>query len=247
MQSKVVRGIWRAATFALSDDKELVLPSNFQVCRSWGELSDSCNTASLIACYQEVFRESWDEWHPAEEIQERMMEELQPPAAISLMLKDGQVVGFCWGQVLGQSGVIRSVRRARTFSNFSQHDWQIVELALRQVLKGQPVLFMHELGILEQARGGIQPVQFLVGHVFEMGYQIGIHSAVWWTAIHSRAYDLSLNIGFDGVAQIGDFIFIYTPDFVPILKAIKHFDERQAFRLFLRSSREVKKGDAKVA
>lgn len=241
-----IRGIWeREAKEVMARGKESMRdfeppPEGFRVFSSWEELKESGLVDSLIKCYQEVFRESWGEEHRYEDVERRLREELRESAAVALMLKDDEVVGFSWGQALSPEGVMEVIREAPTLQEFAEEEWEKVEAVVRE--SGNTIFYLSELGILKEARGGIEPLRGLVRPLFVKAQAEGVDSALAWTATHSQAYGLGRLIGFEVVAQFGDIVFIRLPrsNLEALLPVLGRASDKELLRLLVEASKTLK-------
>jgi len=244
MNYNLFRLAWRIGTWGTSFRKIVPIPSNFRVYHSFSALEESGLIYSLLLAYQTVFSNSsaWQEDYSFDEIRAKLRRQLTGMAAISLMLNyGGSVTGFCWGQVISVKEIVNECKSSISFAAFDTPIWEELQKTLSTHFSQSKILFIHELGILKDYRGGGAPIQFLIRPVLEVGRQNECKDLLWWTNPKSNAYALSKIAGLTPLFKANNIVFMHTSQYYPLLSVLTHYDAKQ-IELFLEKVTMKKRG-----
>lgn len=119
-----------------------------------------------------------------------------------MMDAQNTVTGFCWGQITTIEQVVLDCQEAISFSSFNENDRKKLSEQLKKHIPTKNIVFIHELGILPEHRSGMEPLQFLVRPIFELGNKNETKQLLWWTSKRSEAYTLSFLFGMENLRAI---------------------------------------------
>jgi hypothetical protein len=187
---------------------------------------------SLLLAYCQVFSEPpWQERHQPEKVLAKLKRELSGnPARLVVMLGDktNPVAGFCWGSVISPQEIPDRIIQAR-FENVEEG--KVNTEKLLKLLGEKPILYIDELAVLSPFRRKIAPIQFLLRPLLELGWQAGICQALFWTSASSKIRPLATYMGFYPLTKIEDLVFMFNPDFLPLLKIAQNLDSKRIARI----------------
>ncbi|PCJ43417.1 MAG: hypothetical protein COA71_00660 [SAR86 cluster bacterium] len=160
------------------------------------ELSDEI-IQSLAKCYAQVFNESWGESWTIEsattEIKNCINCEEQYLPLMSLLFREGEVVGFSWGFVLEKDS-LNLESKPFSSSELQRHDCiKVASYWLDEVAKKQKLISIRELGVLKDYRHDKTP--YLCLPIFEKAKSLDCMVGFLRTKISSKAFKWSLGIG----------------------------------------------------
>lgn len=193
----------------------------------------------LTKSYCQVFSEApWYEKHSPQKILKKLSRELSTPLSRLVVMignKTFPVGGFCWGEIIPPSEIPKRV----AFSRFPDNIQEGMEKSktLLQYLGDKPILYFDELAVLKPFRKGLTPIQFLIRPLLELGWNVGVKQALFWTSDESKIKPLATYMGFQALCTIDQIIFMFNSDFVPLLKITQNLDARTAGRIMAFTSR----------
>jgi hypothetical protein len=163
---------------------------------------------SLIKSYQQVFSEPpWNEktW-TEEEVAEKIEKDLSSETSFcALFLKEGEVKGFSWGDIVDSKDVPSRAARAMGVKE------EEVKLSIP---KGK-TLYCDEFAINSDARSGINPVKFILRMFIAYGLAQEVKSTLFWSTPESKIVPLAIMTGYEkrGKAKMRDksILFLYHP------------------------------------
>ncbi|MAM69783.1 MAG: hypothetical protein CMP91_01385 [Gammaproteobacteria bacterium] len=152
---------------------------------------------SLANCYAQVFNESWGEsWTTESAVAEVKncinCEEGYMPL-MSLLFREGEVVGFSWAFVLEKDSLEND---SKPFSSSELQRHECIKVArywLDAVAKKQKLISIRELGVLKEYRHDKTP--YLCLPIFEKAKSLKCTVAFLRTKVTSKAFKWSLGIG----------------------------------------------------
>ncbi len=197
------------------------MPPKFRAYHSFSEIPAWVLDGTAKA-YAAIFAEPpWNEKWECQDVAAKIEREVSSSSCSFFAVMEGNtefpVGGFCWGSVIPKGEIFQRVMEAHEIST---------SLSLDKKIKGEKVLFVDEVAILKDFRGGIAPLQFLFRDLLEISLteKIGI---VCWTSKRSKIYPFLLRFGFCGIEEAEDIIFLYASPAVG--RALAKFDQSLDF------------------
>lgn len=243
VKSVMVRWILKAMAFPLKvysvGNAPVKTPSKFTV---FSSLPTGKMLEDLAGAYSQVFGEPpWNEEHSPEVVAQKLARELSEPP-VRLVTMEGNetdpIGGFCWGTIIDPESIPERVARARFPDNIREGREKAKEL---MKFLDEPVLFFDELAVLRPFRRGLAPIIFLVRPLFELGWETGVRTALFWTSTSSKIKLLTTYMGFQPLCSIDDIVFMANPNFIPLLKILQHLDPQAVQRVMSFTSRVIKR------
>lgn len=152
---------------------------------------------SLAECYRDVFNESWGEnWtinSALVEIKSCLAPDPDRTPILSLLFKQEQVIGFCWGFVVDSESL---GGESSPFSSSTLKRHESIDIAkywLETVGKKNKFVTMRELGVLKEHRKDKAP--FLSLPLFEKAKDCDCSVIFVRTKLSSNAFKWGLGIG----------------------------------------------------
>jgi len=204
--------------FIRKDDFMVSYPSEIYICSPEKIKNDPELLSEIIFAYQDIFLESWNEKWEYTTVKEKILKE---PAVIVVWKGENIVKGFSWGNVLNKTQLIETLKSALGVSPKVKN------------INDEKVLYIHELGIRKQYRGGIVPLRWLLVPLFQKGLAEGVRKVIFWTAPFSPVCGLAFLTGctvIDSVYKDGKKILI-----------MMHPDLKSLLKLSLSSTMRIKK------
>ncbi len=185
---------------------------------------------SLARAYCEIFSEPpWNEKHDKDKVKEKLRREIKNGGRLVLWIDPNchQVTGFCWGSIINREELLERTVKARYFD-----DPETVERTISPVVDLVPpaFLFLDEIAIKREWRGGLDPIRFLIRPLLYLGYIKGIKEVIFWTSPQSKVASLSKLFGFEILHRIErlNLIFMYHPNSIPLLKLCQRLTQDKA-------------------
>ncbi len=166
---------------------------------------------------------------PDEELKARIFQELDEQEYKSPFCmvmenpeKREEVVGFCWGLIDTPAKIAQRIGKNRY-----QNDDVAGELVRGELESrfdaDEEVLFIDELGVRKDARGGLGPVVFLTRMGFEKAHEAGVKKVLFWTARKSPIYKICRHSGYEDFFETPDgLVFLDLEDLTPFLTMIQN-------------------------
>ena len=153
---------------------------------------------SLANCYAEVFNESWGESWTLETAMHEVNKCITSPPGytpiISMLFKEEEVVGFCWGFVM-ETDSLTEDSTPFSSSNFKRHESvSVAKYWLDSVGRKNRLVSMRELGVLKAYRQDKAP--YLNIPIFERAKAMECNVAFLRTKTTSRVFKWGLGVGF---------------------------------------------------
>ncbi len=241
MQQAVVRTVLKFLT-ALQNGKQENLPGRFQV--FYGLAPDQL-LWELGKAYQKVFSgPPWREEWALTDVFDKLSRELRGECFLVIMTesKDQPVVaGFSWGRIVEVTKIEAEVESALG----AVPEGLFRSLWVRGVKK---VLYFHEFAILKEFRGEIDTIRFLLRPGLEMGERRGVNSTLFWSTPDSKIVPLALYMGYEQIFRMElepPVVFLYNPDFGPLLKVTQVFSSEKIAWVMRSASRFLGTGKRK--
>ncbi len=209
---------------------EIPTSTNIKVYSNYDELLASGYLPSLLEAYVNVFLESWGETHDKTDVNNRLQRQLKKDAVLILILNQERVVGFSWAGLLTTEEVVEDCSIEPTFSHVQSQEWPELLENLTRNLGTRRILFVYEMGILNEFRGNLSNLANMFGNILNLGWIQHIRQVIWWTSHDSTASGLALAMGFELAKEVGGLPFYFLEDFEPLLKAITRLQADQIRR-----------------
>lgn len=200
------------------------MPSRFKVYKDFSQIPEEVLVGTAKA-YSTIFAEPpWNEKWETQEVIAKIEREISSPCSFFTIMEGNTefpVGGFCWGSVIQKKEIPKRVMEAHAIST---------DQSLDQVLnriKGEKVLFVDEVALLKDFRGGIAPLQFLFRELLEISLteRVGI---ICWTSRESKIYPFLLRFGFERMGEAEDIVFLYASPAVG--RSLAKFDQSLDFK-----------------
>jgi len=200
---------------------------------------------SLALAFQTVFSlPPWNEklWKEAL-VRKKVYTEIGTESNPVLTVKMGDskfpICGFSWGAIIKTTSVASRVIRGLLLSSDIEYEQDIRSQAqeLEKILteKGEQILFYDEFAILPGYRSGVDPIRFMFRPGFEMAFEQGVRRVIFWSTPESKIVPLAIFMGFQPILKldIGEkrIVFLYSKDFVSLLKAAQSIESRKVKRV----------------
>ncbi len=239
LRGKIVRLVLNLATIHLPiyriGQEPVPLPSNIDV---FSNLPEKRVLENIAKAYCQIFSEPpWFETHTKERVIEKLSKEIENGRLV-IMRKEGseEIVGFCWGAVIPTYQIPERVARAPFYHNIKEGSKKAEGLLTFFSKEGQ-VLYLDELAVAKESRGGLAPIQFLLRPLLDFGWQKGAKRALFWTSDESKIKPLSLYMGFEPIYKIDKIVFITTPNILPLLKLAQCYEPNKISKIMRITSR----------
>ncbi|MCP4130868.1 MAG: hypothetical protein GY754_07785 [bacterium] len=167
----------------------------------YGEELSLLNNDTLIAladCYAEVFNQSWNEKWTREtalnEIMEAFINQEDRIPLVTIIQKEGKIIGFAWGILTGISCLEAEKDMPYGLSKEKKEEGlTVAKYWLKNVLEFEKIFLYREFGIIQQYRGKL--ASFLTVNLLELAYEKNIKTLLYWTDLKSRIFYLGLGAG----------------------------------------------------
>jgi hypothetical protein len=211
------------------DFNSLSYPPEIYICTPEKIKNDSELLSEIIFAYQDIFFESWNEKWDYEIVKQKVLTE----PSIIVIWKDEKIVkGFSWGNVLNKNQLIDTLRNTLGLNT-----------KVIKNINDENVLYIHELGIRKEYRGGIDPLRWFLVPLFQKGLDEGVKKVIFWTAPFSPVSTLAFLTGctiIDSVYKDGKKILIMMhPNLESLLKL--SLSSTRKIRKFLNIAKKLKK------
>jgi len=158
------------------------LKLSFATYASFADLADDpAMMDALIEQYQLVFEESevWGEAYSRDDVLAKLRDELAGEASLRICHdRSGNVLGFCWAQLLGAAEVMRAVDSIKFYRSIALPD---LRDRIEALLAGTRVLYVHDLGIASSARGRIPLTQLIYPVLADLAGRTGNGRVLFWS------------------------------------------------------------------
>ena len=192
---------------------------------------------SLVVAYQRVFKEAtyWAENWSEEDVLTKLQREVFSPDSFLVTMEgdlETPIAGFAWGEILAPTNLGERIAKALQ-KKPAEFDGLIDMLLRFRITK---LVYADEFAIVARFRNGIQPVRGLLQPWLEWAWlENQVFSCLFWTTPASPIYKLGVYMGFEPIFWIKDgnkdLVFIFNPDFRPLLKICQNLDTRKIARL----------------
>ena len=165
---------------------------------------------SLVETYTRLFSEApWNEAWTPERVIEKLKHELSSPLAfLTLLTEDetGIVGGFCWGASIPVAAIPQRVKEARGQGTISVHEQHLNRIP--KLIRASRILYIDELAIVREFRGGIAPVAALCLPFLTRAdaQNLGV---ICWSTEESNIVPILRAYGFKTVAEVGPLQFFW--------------------------------------
>ncbi len=185
-----------------------------------GELPEDDWLGALAGAYAEVFAQRpWNEVHRIDSVVGKVKRECTDDGCLTILRgnRDVPVGGFCWGATIPVEAIPPRAAAAR---GKAEERFQVLVEHLHQVgiANTSNVLYVDELAVLREFRGGVGPIQFVLRPILEYTVGRGVKPAIFWTSKESKILALAIYMGFVPICQIGEIVFLLNRDVTPLLK-----------------------------
>lgn len=152
---------------------------------------------SLAKCYAQVFNESWGESWSIEsaivEIKKCINCDKQYLPLMSLLFREGEVVGFSWAFILEKNS-LNNDSKPFSASELKRHECiNVARYWLDEVAKKEKLTSIRELGVLKEFRQDKTP--YLCLPIFEKAKTLNCMVVFFRTKVTSRAFKWSIGVG----------------------------------------------------
>lgn len=183
---------------------------------------------NLAGAYREIFSEEpWNEDWEERAVIEKLRREMGSGYSY-LAVMDGNsehpTAGFCWGSAIPTREIPQRIADAHPIPQ--QEAWKLAELPSR--LDGSEIMFVDEVALLRQFRGGMRPLLLLFLPLLEIVIDKGL-GIIFWSSTNSKIVPFLVRWGFQPISEIDDITVLYlTPSSSRILgKLVQNLDDKK--------------------
>lgn len=159
---------------------------------------DSLHAKKLITAYQKTFSDPdvWAENYSVEEVDNKLKNELSGEAFLRFIMEEdsNQVAAFCWAQLLNADEILTSIRSIQYYQTLGEPD---LSQPLFDTLGNEPVLYIHDLAIMQEYRGQINLRKLIVPVLQDIAIRTGINKVFFWSVEGTRISSLATRAGID--------------------------------------------------
>ena len=225
--------IWRIASWFFLIWKKIVIPQNTLV---FDKMPPKESLERLIKSFQKVYYEfPWNENWPAEKVKKKLKEELKDGELVILEQSE-EVKGFAWGAIVNPSMVIDRVIASFPGDINKEETQKQMDLLMGRL--PQKFFYWDEIGLLSNARGGLESIRRLILPLLQFANRKRAKSILFRTTSGSKIIRLAQLMGFKIVfrRQLGGRIkeiYLFLSDLQPLLTLAERADSHLVAKLMI--------------
>lgn len=154
----------------------------------------------LVRAYQLTFGGSkvWAETYTDAEVWQKLSDQLSGRASLRVFVDpaDGTVVAFFWAQLCKVDDILRAIGTIKYSEALAT---PALRESLREAIGDREVIYVHDLGILEDYRGRIWLTHLIGPPLWEVAARSGNGQVLFWSVPGTQVAAFARRAGFDEV------------------------------------------------
>lgn len=163
---------------------------------------------NLLTNYCNIFGEPdvWNEQYSAEEILEKLENELSGHATMRLCINTitNEVIGFCWAQLLNGNQIVAAIKSIHFYQKYRTPK---IDESLQTLIGNKSSIYVHDLGINKSYRGKIPLEQLICPVIEHLSNQAQTRNLVFWSVSDTCIAWLAKKVGIDVALTLGKMQF----------------------------------------
>jgi hypothetical protein len=163
-------------------------------------LRDPVFAKRVVRAYQQIFARSdvWGETYTDAQVWRKLKDELAGRASLRVCVDpaNGEVVAFFWAQLCTPDDILRAIGTIKYSESLAT---PALLANLRQAIGEREVIYVHDLGIVEEYRGRIWMTHLIGPPLYEVAARSGNGRVLFWSVPGTQVAAFARRAGFDEV------------------------------------------------